>query len=327
MEEILNSMKQSFELARNFEKELPNMANQPDMLLLSIDEVVKAFGGAKERLVMMMLSQQQQDMTITPSSFASMLPHDHAFKQEAQTLDQQLVLMQQQFDVRTLFGNKMMSTGGDVHLQLKNRGALMRIGEMGGRDVEGSSKGSEGEIQGIEASPSRPKKSRKNNLEKKIMICPAPQVGNTEIPPEDGFTWRKYGQKEILGSKYPRSYYRCTHQKLYACPAKKQVQRLDENPNMFEVTYRDITQTISPQLSPSSTSVTAWLSSTVNLSLHGGGGRGGGRGPSTSKYGSTDYPVADMADAMFNSGSSSGNSMECLFPLAEENWEQGEKKN
>ncbi|MCI72290.1 WRKY transcription factor 55-like, partial [Trifolium medium] len=34
-------------------------------------------------------------------------------------------------------------------------------------------------------------------------MFPAPQIGNTEMPPEDGFTWRKYGQKEILGRKYP----------------------------------------------------------------------------------------------------------------------------
>lgn len=63
-------------------------------------------------------------------------------------------------------------------------------------------------------------------------------MGNTEIPPEDGFTWRKYGQKEILGSRFPRGYYRCTHQKLYQCPAKKQVQRLDDDPFTFEVIYR-----------------------------------------------------------------------------------------
>lgn len=79
--------------------------------------------------------------------------------------------------------------------------------------------------------------------------------------------------------------------------------------------------TISPQLSPSSTSIPGWLS-TVNLGLSGGGGGG----PSTSKFG-IDYPVADMADAMFNSGSSSGNSMEYLFASNEDKWEAGEKKS
>ncbi|XP_054788309.1 WRKY transcription factor 55 isoform X2 [Prosopis cineraria] len=82
------------------------------------------------------------------------------------------------------------------------------------------------------------KTSRKNESETKTVMAPAPRYGNTEIPPDDGFTWRKYGQKEIFGSTHPRSYYRCTHQKSYKCPAKKQVQRLDDNPNTFAVTYR-----------------------------------------------------------------------------------------
>lgn len=36
------------------------------------------------------------------------------------------------------------------------------------------------------------------------MRVSAPRMGNLELPPEDGFTWRKYGQKEILGSRFPR---------------------------------------------------------------------------------------------------------------------------
>lgn len=45
---------------------------------------------------------------------------------------------------------------------------------------------------------------RKDDADKRSIRVPAPQMGNTEIPPEDGFTWRKYGQKEILGSRFPR---------------------------------------------------------------------------------------------------------------------------
>uniref|UniRef100_A0ACD5YAC9 Uncharacterized protein n=1 Tax=Avena sativa TaxID=4498 RepID=A0ACD5YAC9_AVESA len=54
---------------------------------------------------------------------------------------------------------------------------------------------------------------------------------------DDGFSWRKYGQKDILGSHNPRGYYRCTYQKTQGCAATKQVQRADEDPTLFDVTY------------------------------------------------------------------------------------------
>ncbi|CAI0408655.1 unnamed protein product [Linum tenue] len=59
-----------------------------------------------------------------------------------------------------------------------------------------------------------------------------------EGPIDDGYSWRKYGQKDILGAKYPRSYYRCTYRNTQNCWAIKQVQRSDEDPTIFEVTYR-----------------------------------------------------------------------------------------
>ncbi|CAN1178169.1 Probable WRKY transcription factor 41 [Linum perenne] len=59
-----------------------------------------------------------------------------------------------------------------------------------------------------------------------------------EGPVDDGYSWRKYGQKDILEAKYPRSYYRCTYRSTQNCWAVKQVQRSDEDPTIFEVTYR-----------------------------------------------------------------------------------------
>ncbi|KAK7358535.1 hypothetical protein VNO77_00468 [Canavalia gladiata] len=59
-----------------------------------------------------------------------------------------------------------------------------------------------------------------------------------EGPHEDGYNWRKYGQKDILGAKYPRSYYRCTFRNTQGCWATKQVQRSDEDPTIFDITYR-----------------------------------------------------------------------------------------
>ncbi|XVF50945.1 hypothetical protein PTKIN_Ptkin04bG0144500 [Pterospermum kingtungense] len=55
---------------------------------------------------------------------------------------------------------------------------------------------------------------------------------------DDGFSWRKYGQKDILGAKYPRGYYRCTHWNVQGCLATKQLQRSDDDPTVFEITYR-----------------------------------------------------------------------------------------
>ncbi|XP_075108207.1 WRKY transcription factor 55-like isoform X2 [Nicotiana tabacum] len=87
---------------------------------------------------------------------------------------------------------------------------------------------------GSSSSSSQRQRRRTGDTDRRTVSVAAPRMGNLELPPEDGFTWRKYGQKEILGSRFPR----CTHQKLYNCPAKKQVQRLDDDPYVFEVTYR-----------------------------------------------------------------------------------------
>ncbi|KAJ3671862.1 hypothetical protein LUZ60_014411 [Juncus effusus] len=51
---------------------------------------------------------------------------------------------------------------------------------------------------------------------------------------DDGYRWRKYGQKAVKNNNFPRSYYRCTHQ---GCNVKKQVQRLSKNEGVVVTTY------------------------------------------------------------------------------------------
>nr|XP_010921554.2 WRKY transcription factor 55 [Elaeis guineensis] len=100
-----------------------------------------------------------------------------------------------------------------------------------------------------------------------IVRVPALRTGNTEIPPDDGYTWRKYGQKDILRSRFPRSYYRCTHKSYYGCNAKKQVQRLDEDPYTYEIKYcgtHSCKTSTTPLLIPSITPNTNNASSSSN---------------------------------------------------------------
>ncbi|KAL3613160.1 hypothetical protein CASFOL_042995 [Castilleja foliolosa] len=51
---------------------------------------------------------------------------------------------------------------------------------------------------------------------------------------DDGYRWRKYGQKAVKNNKFPRSYYRCTHQ---GCNVKKQIQRLSKDESVVVTTY------------------------------------------------------------------------------------------
>lgn len=52
---------------------------------------------------------------------------------------------------------------------------------------------------------------------------------------EDGYNWRKYGQKQVKGSENPRSYYKCTAPN---CPMKKKVERSEMDGQITEIVYK-----------------------------------------------------------------------------------------
>eukprot|EP01018_Ginkgo_biloba_P035664 Gb_36184 [translate_table: standard] len=65
-------------------------------------------------------------------------------------------------------------------------------------------------------------------------LPPIPTVTVVEKPSADGYNWRKYGQKQVKGSEYPRSYYKCTHPN---CPVKKKVERSHDG-QVTEIVYK-----------------------------------------------------------------------------------------
>ncbi|KFK36384.1 hypothetical protein AALP_AA4G116800 [Arabis alpina] len=134
---------------------------------------------------------------------------------------------------------------------------------------------SSSQIQISSSSPRNLGIKRRKSQAKKVVCIPAPAAMNSrssgEVVPSDLWAWRKYGQKPIKGSPYPRGYYRCSSSK--GCSARKQVERSRTDPNMLVITYTSehnhpwptqrnalagsTRSTSSPSSNPSSKSATA----------------------------------------------------------------------
>ncbi|GMI67746.1 WRKY DNA-binding protein 71, EXCESSIVE BRANCHES1, WRKY DNA-BINDING PROTEIN 71 [Hibiscus trionum] len=73
-------------------------------------------------------------------------------------------------------------------------------------------------------------KKEKREKEPRFAFLTKSEIDNLE----DGYRWRKYGQKAVKNSPYPRSYYRCTSPK---CGVKKRVERSFQDPSVVMTTY------------------------------------------------------------------------------------------
>ncbi|CAI8590260.1 unnamed protein product [Vicia faba] len=74
------------------------------------------------------------------------------------------------------------------------------------------------------------KKNQKKEREPRFAFMTKSEVDNLD----DGYRWRKYGQKAVKNSPYPRSYYRCT---TAACGVKKRVERSSDDSSIVVTTY------------------------------------------------------------------------------------------
>ncbi|OIW00155.1 hypothetical protein TanjilG_29145 [Lupinus angustifolius] len=74
------------------------------------------------------------------------------------------------------------------------------------------------------------KKKQKKQREPRFAFMTKSEVDQLD----DGYRWRKYGQKAVKNSPYPRSYYRCT---TAGCGVKKRVERSSEDPTTVVTTY------------------------------------------------------------------------------------------
>uniref|UniRef100_M8C626 WRKY transcription factor WRKY51 n=1 Tax=Aegilops tauschii TaxID=37682 RepID=M8C626_AEGTA len=108
-------------------------------------------------------------------------------------------------------------------------------------DAESPGGGQSKRDQPSPSSPLPPPKRSRRSVEKRVVSVPIAECGERAKtngegpPPPDSWAWRKYGQKPIKGSPYPRGYYRCSSSK--GCPARKQVERSRADPTVLLVTY------------------------------------------------------------------------------------------
>lgn len=117
----------------------------------------------------------------------------------------------------------VMNSTEDCSLDVNDSGSLVEADDLKSEDTSESKK---------RLSPTtkdrRGSYKRRKTDETRIIVSKT--IGDTH-------SWRKYGQKEILNSNFPRSYFRCTRKHDQGCKATKQVQLIEENPEMYQITY------------------------------------------------------------------------------------------
>ncbi|GER53391.1 WRKY DNA-binding protein 28 [Striga asiatica] len=175
----------------------------------------------------------------------------NAFDLSCSSVDQQIAIPNNNNDNNNINKNIITSSaddfvykgvdiaGGSENQQTQNSSGSVSSHE--GGVEEDSSKGSkttlqpkDGEEEGTDGKSKNVGKSKKKDEKKqrepRFAFMTKSEVDNLE----DGYRWRKYGQKAVKNSPFPRSYYRCTSQK---CGVKKRIERSSQDPSVVITTY------------------------------------------------------------------------------------------
>uniref|UniRef100_A0A1J3GCZ8 Putative WRKY transcription factor 48 n=1 Tax=Noccaea caerulescens TaxID=107243 RepID=A0A1J3GCZ8_NOCCA len=96
--------------------------------------------------------------------------------------------------------------------------------------VKDQEQGQQQEQKGTKPQLKAKKKNQKKAREARFAFLTKSDIDNLD----DGYRWRKYGQKAVKNSPYPRSYYRCT---TVGCGVKKRVERSSDDPSIVMTTY------------------------------------------------------------------------------------------
>ncbi|XP_047318089.1 probable WRKY transcription factor 48 [Impatiens glandulifera] len=113
------------------------------------------------------------------------------------------------------------------------------------------------------------KKKQKTEREPRFAFMTKSEVDQLD----DGYRWRKYGQKAVKNSPYPRSYYRCT---FASCGVKKRVERSSDDPSIVITTYEGTHKHPCP-VTQRGINI-GMFPGTANSMFGGGGGGAGGGG-------------------------------------------------
>ncbi|XP_010559178.1 PREDICTED: probable WRKY transcription factor 23 [Tarenaya hassleriana] len=104
-------------------------------------------------------------------------------------------------------------------------------GKVKGEDDEEEEEGEEQQEKRATKKQLKPKKiNQKRKREPRVAFMTKSEVDHLE----DGYRWRKYGQKAVKNSPFPRSYYRCT---TATCDVKKRVERSFTDTSIVVTTY------------------------------------------------------------------------------------------